>query len=64
MKIDNVLTTDTSIVETHVNNHYKSLFNKYTILQDNGLVEETNSTLVSEQANTLLTLIPTPLEIK
>lgn len=64
MKIESVVTTNTSIIETCVVNHFKSLFNKYNILQGNGLVEEKISNLVSEQDNTHLTRIPSPFEIK
>lgn len=64
MEIYNIVRTYAAKIESHVVNHYKSLFNQSTILQDNGLVEETIPTLVSEHANYVLTLFPSPFEIK
>lgn len=45
-------------------NNHKTLFNKASILHDNGSVDVTIPSLVSDQANALLTIIPSPIEIK
>lgn len=64
MKIDNIVTIDVNQIESHITNSYNNLFNKYYILHDNGLVEENIPHLVIDQANVLITLIPSSKEIK
>ncbi|CAI8591993.1 unnamed protein product [Vicia faba] len=63
LKIGNNIVTKKEDIVDHVVQHYSDLFNTVSILQDSNLVEQVIPSLVSEQNNKILTMIPLEDEI-
>jgi hypothetical protein len=63
IRIDDVVTTDPSLIYNHVVNHLHSLFANDDAVFDNGLIEEVIPTLLSDDINSMLTLLPSMSEI-
>ncbi|XP_058783572.1 uncharacterized protein LOC131658278 [Vicia villosa] len=61
--IDNDVITNQNTLENHIVSHFTQLFNKNFVPQDNDLISTVIPSLVSEQANMLLTMIPSADEI-
>lgn len=61
--IDNRVVVEKKLIESHVENHFKSLFNQDSLPHNNGLIEEIIPSLVQDSTNTLLTIIPIKEEI-
>ncbi|GAU35456.1 hypothetical protein TSUD_364120 [Trifolium subterraneum] len=64
LKNGNDVLTKPSQIADHVVNYYKNLFRTNPILQDSLLVEEVIPSLISDNVNTLLTMLPSKEEIK
>ncbi|GAU16832.1 hypothetical protein TSUD_367790 [Trifolium subterraneum] len=60
---DNIL-NDPNEVKAHIVNHFTSLFNGPDPVNDNGLVNEVIPSLITDRLNTMLTILPSPKEIK
>lgn len=56
--------TDPQRISNHVVDYYKNLFSTNFVLQDSLLVEEVIPSLIDDQTNHLLTMIPSAEEIK
>lgn len=59
---DNFITNHSNIAN-HVVNHFTSLFNFSSFLQDNDLIEDVIPMLITEDINHLLTILPSAEEI-
>lgn len=55
--------TEKCVLEKHIEEHFKNLFNQVSILPENGLIEETIPYLVNDHTNTMLTNMPSSKEI-
>jgi hypothetical protein len=56
--------TDQNLISEHIISYYKNLFCSNFVLQDSLLAEEVIPSLVTDEINTLLTVLPSHLEIK
>ena len=64
LRNDEEIVTDPNIISNHIVNYYSNLFSTNSFLQDDSLVEEVIPSLIDENTNNLLTMIPTEDEIK
>ncbi|GAU50480.1 hypothetical protein TSUD_409650 [Trifolium subterraneum] len=64
LKNNNEVITDQNQLADHVVDYFKNVFCTNTVLQDQLLVEEVIPSLIDDNVNTLLTLIPSRDEIK
>jgi len=63
LRHDNTIITDQEQIADHIVNHYTNLFSSFSVLQDSSLIQNSIPQLVTEQANNLLTMIPSEEEI-
>jgi hypothetical protein len=56
--------TDQNLISEHIISYYKNLFCSNFVLQDSLLAEEVIPSLVTDEINALLTVLPSHLEIK
>lgn len=64
MKVDGVFINNHDQISDHVVAHFENLFDKFSVLQENSLVEKVIPCLVSAQINSLLTSLPSVEEIR
>jgi hypothetical protein len=64
IKKNNEVITDQNHFAEHVVEYFKNVFCTNTVLQDQLLIEEVIPSLINDDVNTLLTLIPSQEEIK
>jgi len=64
LRNDEEIITDPNIISNHIVNYYNNLFSTNPFLQDDSLVEEVIPSLIDENTNNLLSMIPTEDEIK
>ncbi|XP_058727131.1 uncharacterized protein LOC131598562 [Vicia villosa] len=61
--IDNQVINDNVVLESHIINHFKNLFNNDFVPQDNQLIRTSIPALVSDLTNNMLTMIPSDEEV-
>ncbi|XP_058749874.1 uncharacterized protein LOC131622872 [Vicia villosa] len=61
--INDTVVTDQAVLENHIEHHFKSLFNNNHIMQDNVLINANIPSMISDNTNALLTLLPSAEEI-
>lgn len=61
--IDNEVVTHQNKLKHHIVNHFKMLFNNNVVLQENQLISSVIPSLVTNQINELLTMLPSAYEI-
>jgi hypothetical protein len=64
MQIGETVVTDQSTISEHIVDFYKKLFSTNSILQESLLVEEVIPSLVTNEINALLTMLPSHSKIK
>ncbi|MCH96434.1 RNA-directed DNA polymerase (Reverse transcriptase), partial [Trifolium medium] len=65
IRVDDVILNEPDHIASHVVNHFTTLFSdNNNNVHDNGLIEEVIPSIVSEEINNLLTMIPSRLEIE
>jgi len=64
LRNDEEIITDPNVISNHIVNYYSNLFSTNPFLQDDLLVEEVIPSLIDENTNNLLTMIPNEDEIK
>jgi hypothetical protein len=64
LRVDNGVFTNPDLISSHAVNHFTTVFSSSNVTQDNGMVEEVIPKLITDSINTLLTLLPSVLEIK
>lgn len=55
--------TDQKVLENHIKQHYKNLFNKNHIKHDTNLISSVILLIVNDRTNEILTMLPTVEEI-
>ncbi|XP_058746815.1 uncharacterized protein LOC131619766 [Vicia villosa] len=63
LKINDVVTIDNHVIESHLIEHFTNIFNQGIVMQDTGLIERVIPSLVNESTNAMLTAIPSAEEI-
>ncbi|GAU50883.1 hypothetical protein TSUD_411120 [Trifolium subterraneum] len=64
IRIDDNIITEPDIIANHVVNHFQNLFSSDNVSLDNGLIEEVIPSLITEDINKMLTLMPSLAEIQ
>lgn len=64
LRVDDSILTNQSDIASHVMNHFTSLFNSTSFLQDNDLIHEVISPVITKNINHLLTIMPSAEEIQ
>lgn len=64
LRIEEDIITDPQIISNHIVNYYQTLFSTNFVLQEHSLVDEVIPHLIDDHTNTLLTMMPSPAEIK
>jgi len=63
LKHENSLIIDQDQIADLIVNHYTNLFSSFSVLQDSSMIEDSIPSMVTEQANNLLTILPFEEEI-
>ncbi|XP_058761335.1 uncharacterized protein LOC131634725 [Vicia villosa] len=63
LNVNDTVTTDQNIIESHLVNHFSNLFNQDVLLQDTGLIQRVIPCLVNDNTNAMLTITPSAEEI-
>jgi len=64
LRIEEDIISDPQTIYNHIVNYYQTLFSTNFVLQDTLLIEEVIPNLIDDNTNRLLTMMPSPEEIK
>ncbi|MCH97378.1 RNA-directed DNA polymerase (Reverse transcriptase), partial [Trifolium medium] len=63
IRVNDLVLTDPDQIASHVVNHFQTLFSDNNNIFDNGLIEEVIHSIVTDNVNNLLTMMPSVAEI-
>jgi hypothetical protein len=65
LRVEETLVTDHQMIADHVVDYYQNLFcSNMGILQDDALINDVIPSIINDSINVMLTMIPSPSEIK